>query len=114
MDGIMVLHSFTKPIYSFGWNNWCLLFILPIIFSIYLIFFWWANRDKVNTIIWGRVGVITLITCITLGTMICSTNNVKHERYYQVLVDNFVDMEEFRQNYEIIEQVGITYIIQQK
>lgn len=114
MDGIMVLNTITTPIYSFGWNNWCLLLILPIILAIYLIWFWYVNRDLRRACKWCTIGLALLIGSLTLGAAICANENVREERVYQVVLDSNVNMEQFREDYEIIKQVGITYMIKEK
>ncbi len=114
MDGIMILNTITTPVYSFGWNFWCWALILPIIFAIYLIYFWYINRRHVRTRRWAWLGALIIAISLTVGIGVCSTENVTYDRTYQVIIDNTVDMVQFRQNYEILEQVGITYVIRQK
>ena len=114
MEGIMVLNTINTPVYTFGWNNWCLLLIIPILIAIYLIIFAYSNRHFARARRWGLIGAIILALSLTFGIAICSTENVSYDRTYQVIIDNNVDMEQFRQNYEILEQVGITYMIEHK
>lgn len=114
MEGIMILNTITTPVYSFGWNGWCWALIPFAILAIYLIIFGHENRRYASARRWRSIGIIALVGILSLGTAICSVDNVKHEKTYQVLVDSTVDMEQFRANYEILEQVGITYIIRQK
>ena len=114
MEGIMILNTITTPVYSFGWNNWCWVLLPFILLAIYLIAFGHKNRRHASARRWRSFGIVALVGFLCLGTAICSVENVQHENTYQVLVDNTVDMEQFRANYEILEQVGITYIIRQK
>lgn len=114
MEGIMVLNTIDTPVYAFGWNNWCFLLIIPILIAVYLITFAYSNRRLARARRWGVIGAIILTLSLTFGIAICSTENVSYERTYQVIIDNNVDMEQFRQNYEILEQVGITYMIKHK
>lgn len=114
MDGIMILNTIHTPIYSFGWNNWCFLFFIPILLAIYLILFGYANRRFVKGRRWACVGVLVLTLCVIFSIAICSVENMEYDTTYQVILDNEVNIEQFRANYEIIDQVGITYIIRQK
>lgn len=114
MDGIMILNTITTPVYSFGWNGWCWALIPVALLAIYLIIFGHENRRHASARRWRSIGIVVLVASLCLGTAICSVDNVEHEKTYQVLVDSTVDMEQFRANYEILEQVGITYIIRQK
>jgi hypothetical protein len=114
MEGIMILNTITTPVYSFGWNGWCWALIPFILLAIYLIAYGHKNRRHVSARRWRSFGVAALVGILCLGTAICSVENVRHENIYQVLVDSSVKMEEFRANYEIVEQVGITYMIKVK
>ena len=114
MGGIMVLNTIDIPSYSFGWNNWCWFLMVPIFLAIYFLYFRYINRRNRKTAKWGLIGFVLLILSLTIGLGVCSTENVTYQRNYQVLLDNSVDMEQFRSNYEIVEQVGITYVIRQK
>lgn len=114
MDGIMILNTISTPVYSFGWNGWCWLLIPLALLAIYLIVFGHENRRFASARRWRTIGIVSLAAILGLGTAICSMENVAYEKTYQVLVDSSVDMEQFRANYEILEQVGITYIIRQK
>ena len=114
MDGIMVLNTINTPSYSFGWNNWCWFLLVPVFLAIYFLYFRYINRHNRRTAKWGLIGFILLVLSLTIGIGICSTENVTYDRSYQVLINNDVDMEQFRNNYEILDQVGITYVIRQK
>ena len=114
MNGIMILNTIAEPVYSFGWNDWCWFLLVPIFLAIYLIYFWSINRRHTRTRRWAWLGVLILIISMAVGYGVCSTENVTTKYSYQVLLDNTVDMVEFRQNYEILDQVGITYVIRQK
>ena len=111
MDGIMILNTIATPVYSFGWNPWCWALSLPIILAISLIDFWYINRHHARTRRWAWLGALILIISLSIGYGVCSTENVTYDYSYQVIIDNNVDMV---QNYEILEQVGITYMIKQK
>ena len=114
MDGIMILDTIRTPIYSFGWNNWCFLFFIPILLAIYLILFGYTNRRFAKGRQWAYIGILVLIFCVMFSIGICSVENVEYDITYQVILDNEVNIEQFRTNYEIIDQVGITYIIRQR
>lgn len=117
MDGIMVLNSMVTPEYGFGWNNWCLLLIIPLLLGLYLILFWFVNRDNRRSnkaFKWGLIGLCIVALSLIIGLGICSCQNVTYDKTYQVILNNDVDMISFRENYEIIEQVGITYIVRLK
>ena len=114
MDGIMILDTICTPIYSFGWNNWCFIFFIPALIAIYLILFGYVNRRFSQSRKWILIGLLMLIICVAFSLGICSVENVEYDTTYQVILNNEVDIEQFRANYEIIDQVGITYIIRQR
>ena len=114
MEGIMILNTISTPVYSFGWNGWCWALIPFIVLAIYLIIFGHENRRHASARRWRSFGIAALIVFLGLGATICSVENVQYEKTYQVLVDSSVNMESFRANYEIVEQIGITYVIRQK
>lgn len=114
MEGIMVLNTIITPIYSYGWNPWCLFFIIPILIGIYLTYFWLINRNKPKMKQWLYIGTMTISLSLGLASGICSHKNVSYDTVHQVIIDNGIDIVEFRNNYEIVEQVGITYMIRQK
>ena len=114
MEGIMILNTISTPVYSFGWNGWCWALIPFAVLAIYLIIFGHENRRHASARRWRSIGIVALAGILCLGIAICSVENVQHEKTYQVLVDSSVDMESFRANYEIVEQIGITYVIRQK
>ena len=114
MEGIMILNTITTPVYSFGWNGWCWALIPIALLAICLVIFGHENRRHVSGRRWRFIGIVILVISLCLGTAIGFIDNVEHEKTYQVLVDSTVDMERFRANYEILEQVGITYIIKMR
>ena len=114
MEGIMVLNTIKNAVYSFGWNPWCWLLIVPIAISVLLLCFYSSNSHRKGMAKWGVIGTLILAFSVATGIAVCSTDNVSYEYIYQVIVDNEVDMESFRSNYEILDQVGITYMIKQK
>lgn len=114
MDGIMILNTINTPVYTFGWSNWCFLFSIPILLGVYLVWFGYLNRRFAKARRWASIGILMLALSVGACLGICSTENVSYDRTYQVIIDNNVDMIQFRANYEILEQVGITYIIRQK
>ena len=114
MEGVMILDTITTPVYSFGWSGWCWALIPIALLAIYLIIFGHENRKYASARRWRCIGIIVFVVSLWVGIGICSVDNVKHEKTYQVLVDSTVNMEQFRANYEILEQVGITYIIKMR
>lgn len=114
MDGIMILNTIATPVYSFGWNLWCWLLLIPFLLGAYLVHFTLKNQRRNISKIWGWVGSLLIILSMSTCYGVCSTQNKTYEYSYQVLIDNSVDMENFRTNYEIVNQIGITYVIRQK
>lgn len=111
MEGVMILNTITTPVYSFGWNGWCWAFLPFILLAVYLIAFGHKNRRHASARRWRSFGIAVLVGILCLCATICSVETVVHEESYQVLVDNSVDIEQFRTNFEILDQLGITYIV---
>lgn len=108
MNGIIILDTFIKYQPPIG------LFLLTLIsacFTIYLLLFGIFNKIK----FWIRVGL--LLSTIAIGTHLYVSLPVglaKEVHQYQVLVQDNADMSLFREQFKILEQKGITYIVEER
>lgn len=114
MDGVMILNTIETANYNWGWSNWYFLFLLPLTLGIYFIYFYWINRRHSKVRFWRNLGIVLIIFSITIPFVKAATHTITYDTTYQVLLDSNVEMETFRQNFEVLEQVGITYMVRQK
>ena len=114
MEGFMILNTITETSYSFGWNNWCFGIIPITLLGFYFLYFYKINCNNHNVTKWGFIGA-AMATFSILGMIaLCSTMNPVEYEIYQVLLEDTLNIEWFRETYEILDQVGITYMITAK
>lgn len=113
IDGITILQTFTETSYTWGWSWWLTIPILVIVMCGTLMVFVATSQKPNGTIIWICFICIVLSGIISLG-MAKNQTALPIEYTYQVLLDENINMKEFAQRYEILEQQGITYIIKEK
>lgn len=114
MEGVMVLNTIETANYNWGWSNWYFLFLLPLTLGIYLTYFYWINRRRWKGKFQRNLGIILIIFSIVTPFIKSATHTITYDNTYQVLLDSSVEMETFRQDFEVIEQIGITYMVRQK
>lgn len=113
MEGVVILQTFEQANATWGWN-WIL--ILPIIVIIYCavnIFFnvMAEKPNKTNLVIFSCIAAVALV--IT-GVVASRATQLPPTYQYQVYMEDNVNMAEFAQRYTIVEQQGITYIVEEK
>ena len=113
IDGVTILQTFTETSYTWGWSSW---FLVPILVCILcgtgMVLA--AIAEKPN----GFIVCICFAGVIAAGIATCcmasKQTQLPTEYTYQVLLSDEVNMTEFAQRYEVLEQQGITYIIREK
>lgn len=111
-----ILNTITETFYSPYWSNWFLLFIIPFLLGIYYIYRSFSGRRKSSK---ERkklliIGIIIMAICSSSLLACIFRSNSTEIKKYQVILNNEIDMRDFSERYEILEQQGITYIIVEK
>ena len=113
MKGVTILQTINEVHYTPGWDNkafigigiFCLTIIIAILIANDIIPI--ESENTIATIL--AVGVV--ISIIAAVGPIVTANKEETVRYQVLLSDNVV-MSEFINNYTIIEQKGITFIVE--
>ena len=113
MQGIEVLNTIPpeKPINIFTASFYCIL----VLFWLFFIFAEIGSEGKSS----NKNFLLSIILAVSIGIMFGITittiknRNLNPERY-EALIDNKIDFNEFYNKYEIINQRGKIYIIQEK
>lgn len=123
MDGVTILQTITHITYNWHWTDWC---TACAIITCIGIMGWFichfiqndlrANRDPKARIVTKITTLFIILTCIGIpSTVTAARFGEKVETTtYQVLLDNNVHISEFRTQYEILEEQGITYIVRER
>ena len=123
MDGVTILQTLTQTTYNWHWTNWC---TVCAIISCISVIGWLicsliqkdlkANRDPRARIAEKATVLFIILACVSIsGTITAARFGEKVETTtYQVLLDNNVHISEFRTQYEILEEQGITYIVRER
>jgi len=111
MEGVLILHEF-RPIIdrNIGIGMIVVSFVAMIIGIILLLIY----RD--NYAAFYRIGAVALIAgCLlaVLGLVICNEQS-NSKTYYKVYCDETVNMVEFNEKYQIIEQEGKIYTVEER
>lgn len=111
MEGVTILQTIPQMESTWGWNWIFLLYLIPLALGIMLIVM--AYKFQIGGLI--VFGILIIYFSIG-GALVCASEEgeVRSHDHYQVLIDDSVSMVEFMDKYNIIEQQGITYIIEEK
>ena len=102
MDGIIFIQQFTKNYSSPTVYN------ILIGLSIILLMSTFIVKKDMAIFSCALGGLLTF----AIGLALIITPSI--HLYYQVLLEDNIDIKEFSQKYEIVEQQGISYIIREK
>lgn len=113
MKGVTILQTMKETHYAPGWNNkaligiglFCLTIIILILIANNIIPIESENIIAAIIVFGAVIPVIAFVGCIF-------TANKEETIQYQVLLSDNVVMSEFINNYTIIEQKGITFIVE--
>lgn len=113
MDGVTILQIFSETSYTWGWSSW---FLIPILVCILcgtgMVLAATSQKPNGFVVCICFIGVFVAGLCTTC--MAAKQTQLPTKYTYQVLLTEEVNMTEFAQRYEILEQQGITYIIKEK
>lgn len=113
MKGVTILQTMKETHYAPGWNNkaliaiglFCLTIIIVILIANHIIPIESENIITAIIVLGAVIPAIAFVGCIL-------TANKEETIQYQVLLSDNVVMSEFIDNYTIIEQKGITFIVE--
>lgn len=113
MEGVTILQTFAHEASTWGWSYWfCVPILVCIVCGVCMVFAGTAEKPNGTIVTICMLGVL-FSAFLTIGIAKDYTK-LPTEYTYQVLLDKTVNMTEFAQRYEILEQQGITYIIKEK
>lgn len=96
---------------TWGWN-WLGFAIGVLAIGLMITFFFFDNYSD------SAMAALSLFLCIvlTVASALVFANTKEKDRYnkYQVLLDDSVSVNELYENYEVIEQEGITFWVEDK
>lgn len=101
MDGIIFIQQITRNDISPAVYNILIGLFIILLMSTFIV--------KKDTLVFSCALGCILAFCIGLALIFAPKDT-----YYQVLLENDIDIKEFSLKYEIVEQQGISYIIQEK
>lgn len=107
MDGVTILQTIEVAQYGWGWNWWA---IIPIIAAIALLIVSFITFDDGGGFLGFFVGLLVVIAV----DFCMDAKELPPTYQYQVLIEDNVNMNDFLDKYTIVEQQGITYIIEIK
>lgn len=113
MEGVVILETFQHYSVAMGWTNWCFLPLIAIIICIGIIWLG-ADCEWPEFIIYGFGAIPLAIAGSIFMGMFMTGRQVFEYETYKVSVADFVDMEEFEQRYEIIDERGNNYIVKER
>jgi uncharacterized membrane protein YeaQ/YmgE (transglycosylase-associated protein family) len=117
MTGIEILATEQVAV-EFG-MNWLVFFCIGIIIALFVGFFAWLSLDASTE----PLGIIfsCCIGCLCgafFGALVGTSDGLsiptKYETHYQVLISEEVNINEFLEQYEIIDQNGKIYTVREK
>ena len=114
MNGVVILNEIEAVVsYTWGFSlGGILLIILGIISIGIAIYFGIKNKTKdKNTKLLSKAGVIVALVPILMGTISFMTGKTIAETQYEIYMPGEVNMVEFNERYEIIEQRGLIYTV---
>ena len=119
MDGVTILQTITHITYNWHWTDWCT--VCAIVACVGIMGWLVCRSMRVNRSPRARIAAKITVLFIILtfigvpSTIIAARLGEKVEnKTYQVLLDDNVRISEFRTQYEILEEQGITYIVRER
>lgn len=124
MEGVVILNTFEEVVYTWGWTRWCTVFAILAAITLCGLAInrghksYEEYRGHTRTkkkVSWFNILCFTLCVFCCAATLCCARYGTsKTVPTYQVLLEDGVKISEFREQYTIIEEQGITYIVQDR
>ena len=109
INGVTVLNSYNKTVIGIVY------YIVAIIITMLIIFVWWKLYNVLDsTLVWIILILLSLLFISLICTFVGIGNSVMKTKYYEVIVDDSVNFNEFHDKYEIYEQNGKIFTISKK
>ena len=102
--------------YAFNWGAWALTLGVVLVFSLFVSVIY-SNIDNYTS--WRTAISIGLFVGVLMGGIVgllpgFTTKPIEFKDQYKVLISEEVSMVEFMEKYEIVEQEGRIYTIEEK
>ena len=114
MNGVVILNEIEAVVsYTWGFSLGGILLIILGIISIGIdIYFGIKNKTKdKNTKLLSKAGMIMALVLILMGATLFMTGKAITETQYEIYMPGEVNMVEFNERYEIVEQRGLIYTV---
>lgn len=109
INGVTVLNSYNEAVIG---NVY---YIVAIIMTMVVIFVWWKLYNVLDsTLVWLILILCSLLFIGLICTFVGIGNLLMKTKYYEVIVDDSVNFNEFHGKYEIYEQNGKIFTISKK
>lgn len=111
MDGVTILQTIPQYKLSWGWGFPATIFSIISFAMLVAIIVHFVRGDRTGAFVF-LIGLLSA-GAITIGVARTSGEKFTHNQY-QVLIDKSVSITDFTEKYNVIEQQGITYIVEEK
>lgn len=109
LDGITVLNSYNSIL------DGVVFYIAAVMVFAVFIFIWAMIKDDLDGVMTWVIGIlISLLLILIMVTLLSLGNSAMSTKYYEVTIDDSVNLNEFYDKYEIIMQKGKIFTIQEK
>lgn len=109
LDGITVLNSYNSIL------DGVVFYIVAVMVFAVFIFIWAMIKDDLDSVMTWVIGIlISLLLILIMVTLLSLGNSAMSTKYYEVTIDDSVNLNEFYDKYEIVGQKGKIFTIQKK
>lgn len=109
LDGITVLNSYNSIL------DGVVFYIAAVMVFAVLIFIWAMIKDDLDSVMTWVIGIlISLLLILIMVALLSLGNSAMSTKYYEVTIDDSVNLNEFYDKYEIVRQNGKIFTIQEK
>ena len=122
MSGVTILNTMEHTRWAWGWTQWSWIALGVIVIALVTLWCITGYRRYLKGLgetmpkffTWKRWCIfVALLGCVGLF-LTCRFSAKEKYNTYQVLLDDSVSITEFRSAYEILEEQGITYVVQDR
>lgn len=109
LDGITVLNSYNSIL------DGVVFYIAAVIVFAVFIFIWAMMKDDLDCVMTWVISIpISLLLILIMVILLSLGNSAINTKYYEVTIDDSVNLNEFYDKYEIVGQNGKIFTIQEK
>jgi alpha/beta superfamily hydrolase len=111
MDGVTILQEIPQCTYTWGFDFKVLLFVILMIAALAS----FVIADKLNMAGTSVVSLVVIAISVIAAFYFASVSKVVYEpSHYQILIEDETAFNDVMEKYNIIEQQGITYIVEER